>query len=36
MSDKNEVIKNIYNDRSRYQSIHKTYEEAKKKDNTIT
>jgi hypothetical protein len=36
MSDKDEVIKNIYYDRSGYQSIQKTYEEAKKKDNTIT
>ena len=36
MSDKDEVIKNIYYDRSGYQSIQKTYEEAINKDNTIT
>ena len=36
MSEKDEVIKNIYYDRAGYQSFQKTYEEAKKKDNTIT
>ena len=36
MSEKDEVIKNIYYDRSGYQSIQKTYQEAKQKDDTIT
>jgi hypothetical protein len=36
MSEKDEVIKNLYYDRSGHQSIQKTYQEAKQKDNTIT
>ena len=36
MSEKDEVIKSIYNDRSGFGSVLKTYNDAKKKDNTIT
>ena len=34
--DKNNIINNIYRDKSGYGSIQKTYEEAREKDNSIT
>ena len=34
--DKNNIINNIYHDKSGYGSIQKTYEEAREKDNSIT
>ena len=36
MSDKDEIIKKTYYDRSGYGSIQKTYQDAKNRDNTIT
>ena len=34
--DKNNIINNIYRDKSGYGSVQKTYEEAREKDNSIT
>jgi hypothetical protein len=36
MSDKDEIIKKTYYDRSGFSSIQKTYQNAKSRNNTIT